>query len=75
MRKELCRGICQNIQKQDELPQNLAKYKNNSLKRLGWTDLKQDSETDCNCYFCENLLAQQVFKVHFSCSLKRFRIP
>lgn len=37
MRKELCRGIYQNIQKQGKLPQNLAKYKNNSLKRKGWT--------------------------------------
>ena len=38
MRKELCRGIYQNIQQQDELPQNLAKYKNNSLKRKGGSD-------------------------------------
>ena len=38
MRKELCRGIYQNIQKQGKLPQNLAKYKNNSLKRKGGSD-------------------------------------
>lgn len=37
MRKELCRGIYQNIQKQGKLPQNLAKYKNN-LKRRGGSD-------------------------------------
>ena len=38
MRKELCRGIYENIQKQGKLTQNLAKYKNNSLKRKGGSD-------------------------------------
>ena len=67
MRKELCRGIYQNIHKQNELKRNGKGARIDKFKE-GW-------ETDCNCYFCENVLAQQGFKVHFSYSLKRFKIP